>query len=459
MINHLPRIKDAVTWRYWVAAGAGALAIGGIIGFFGLWGVGAIVAFGLVVVIMIKPELLFWAVIGSTVLGQLVRIPIAGGSQALLPNDILLPILIMVWLLRRLGSRSIILPRMSLWLPMAAVALCMAISLFANRSAYVAEDLFSGALYYVRWLEYAALLFITLHLATRRTTAWAILLGLVWAGVGISILGFIQLQLFPDFSFMAPKGWDPHIGRLLSTWFDPNFLAGYLAATIGITLSVAIDRGRRGFWWWAATMIMSLAVVLTYSRSGYVAFAIAFAFVTALRARWVLYVGALALVAVFLFVPRVQERVLGIRSIDETAQLRIVSWKNAFTIIADHPVTGVGYNLYREAQDLAGFLEDDKAHSATGSDSSLLLITATTGLGGLIAYLWLIGAMFWEMIRTAMNKSVSRDWRAVGLGAAAAIAALFIHSQFVNGLLYPHIMQWMWIVVGIGVAVRAEEAS
>ena len=38
---------------------------------------------------------------------------------------------------------------------------------------------------------------------------------------------------------------------------------------------------------------------------------------------------------------------------------------------------------------------------------------------------------------------------AVGLGVAAATVALLIHSLFVNSILYPPIMQTMWILWGI----------
>jgi putative inorganic carbon (HCO3(-)) transporter len=181
--------------------------------------------------------------------------------------------------------------------------------------------------------------------------------------------------------------------------------------------------------------------------------------VALIRSRLVLYLGLLGLAATILFVPRVQERVIGIRSVDETAQLRIVSWENALGIISDHPVFGIGYNLYREAQLQAGILKDPTAHSATGSDSSLLLVTATTGIVGLVAFLWLLVALAREAIRTAAAKNLSAQWRAVGLGTAAAFAALFVHSQFVNSLLYPHLMEFIWIMAAVVVMVRSENAT
>lgn len=433
-----------------------AATLGVTIGF-GQWlGLVAFLGLVLVMVLWLKPEWALFVVIGSVVLGQLVRLPLPGTETSLLVNDILLPALIVTWALKRLGTRQWYLPRTALWVPMMLWITAMGLSVIVNHSRYDGPEIFGGALYIIRWIEYAALFFITADFVRRRSSPWRVVVALVWTGVALSLLGFLQLRIFPDFSFMAPQGWDPHIGRLLSTWFDPNFLAGYLAALISLTLSVALVRGRRGLWWWMATAVMTLAIVLTYSRSGYVALAIGVGLVTMIRSRALLYLGLLGLVTTILFIPRVQERVIGIRSIDETAQLRIVSWQNALGIIGDHPVFGVGYNLYREAQLQAGILKDPTAHSATGSDSSLLLVMATTGAVGLVAFVWLLLALAREAWRTAFLKELSPEWRAVGLGTMASFAALLVHSQFVNGLLYPHLMQFIWMMAAVVVMVRPE---
>lgn len=433
-----------------------AVTLGLTIGFGQGLGLGTLLGLALVMVLWLRPEWTYFVAIGSVTLGQLVRLPLPGTDTGLLINDLLLPALIVTWVLKRLGTGRWYLPRTALWVPMMLWGIAMGLSVVVNAGRYDGRELFGGTLYIIRWIEYAALFFITTDFVRRQSSAWRVVVALVWTGVALSLLGFLQLRIFPDFSFMAPQGWDPHIGRLLSTWFDPNFLAGYLAALISLTLSVALIRGRRGLWWWMATAVMTLAIVLTYSRSGYVALAIGVGLVTMIRSRALLYLGLLGLVTTILFVPRVQERVIGIRSIDETAQLRIVSWQNALGIIGDHPVFGVGYNLYREAQLQAGILKDPTIHSATGSDSSLLLVMATTGVVGLIAYVWLLLALAREAWRTAFLKELSPEWRAVGLGTVASFAALLVHSQFVNGLLYPHLMQFIWMMAAVVVMVRPE---
>ncbi len=416
----------------------------------------AAVLIGLVVVI--KPELAFIASIATIIIGQVVRIPISGGDASIIPNDIILPVLIIAWTWKKLMSGHWKLPRHSLTVPITLVIMTMVLSLLFNQSDYDNHQLLSGSLYFARWLEYLALLWISFDLVRTRRRAWTYVMLFAWTGVIIAALGFLQLKLFPDFSFMVPQGWDPHIGRLLSTWYDPNFLAGYFSLLASITLAIALFSGwRKGRWWWAATIVMVLATVLTFSRSGYVGLAIGFGVIGLFRSRALLYLGILAFAATILFVPRVQERVIGIRTIDETAQLRLVSYRNAATVIADHPWFGVGYNLYKYVQVRYGFLKDTQEHSASGTDSSLLTIWVTTGFVGLIAYLWLLIAMLREAWRTWRDRSLPAEWQGFGLGLFAGLLGLYAHSQFVNGLHYPHIMEAMWVLVAIAIMVRQPE--
>lgn len=416
---------------------------------------GAVVIGGLVMALLVVtfPELAFLASLGSIVVGQFIRLPV--GDTTILPNDLILPVLIFAWTIRRLASRSWQLRRHSLTLPIVTMVAVMLVSLLFNVGREDTREWINGALYFVRWLEYLMLFWIGQDVFRTHERARRYLLIITGSGVVLALLGFMQLKLFPDFTFMVPQGWDPHIGRLLSTWFDPNYLAGAFALLTAVTLGIAMTVPfRQGRWWWIATGVTALATVLTFSRSGYVGFVVAVGVVLAIRSRAALFIGLLGLIAIFLFVPRVQERVIGIRTIDETAQLRLVSYRNAITVIRDHPYIGVGYNLYKYVQVEYNFLQKTEEHSASGSDSSLLTVWVTTGTIGLVVYLWLFFAMLWESWRTWRDRRLPVLWQGFGLGVFAGLVGLFVHSQFVNGLQYPHLMELLWLVVAMSIAVR-----
>ena len=59
-----------------------------------------------------------------------------------------------------------------------------------------------------------------------------------------------------------------------------------------------------------------------------------------------------------------------------TVWARIASWKKAWEIFSDNPIIGVGFNTYRYAQKAS-----PESHAGAGSDSSILLVMATTGIG------------------------------------------------------------------------------
>lgn len=413
-----------------------------------------LVAGGLVgVLVLVWPETALVASLLTIILGQLIRIPV-GGSE-ILPNDVILPALIFAWTLRRLTSRYWTVHAHSLTLPISLFVVVMALSLLINVGRESTREWLTGGLYFVRWLEYLALFWMGQDFFRTRTRAWRYLSGITTVGVVLAGLGFAQLKLFPDFTFMVPRGWDPHIGRLLSTWFDPNYLGGLFVLLSAIAICVALARPwRQSRWWWAAAIAMLLATLLTYSRSAYVGLLAALVLIGVMRYRVALFIGILAMVAVVLYVPRVQERVIGIRSVDTTAQLRLVSYRNALRVIDDHPYFGVGYNLYKYVQVEYNFVEKTEEHSASGSDSSLLTTWVTTGTIGLIIYLWLLAAMLRELWKTWHDRSLPPEWQAFGFGAFAGVVGLITHSQFVNGLHYPHLLEMLWLVVAMAIAVR-----
>lgn len=399
------------------------------------------------------PEAALLASIFSIVLGQLIRLPV--GDSAILPNDIILPVLIITWTLKRLAGQRWELRSHSLTIPIVLTLLVMGLSLVINMGRENTREWFSGALYFFRWVEYLALFWIGQDIFHTHERSYRYLKILMGAGVTLAVLGFIQLRVFPDFSSMVPQGWDPHVGRLLSTWFDPNFLGGLFVLLIAISVSIALySPFRFARWWWIAAGIMAIATVLTFSRSAYVGLVVTLGIIGIVRSRVALFLGALAMISVIMFVPRVQERVIGIRSIDETAQLRLVSYRNAFTVIGDHPIIGVGYNLYKYVQVEYNFLEKTEEHSASGSDSSLLTMWVTTGTTGLLIYLWLFGAILREVWRTWRDKTLPKLWQGFGLGTFAGLCGLIAHSQFVNGLQYPHLMEMIWLLVAMSIAVR-----
>ena len=439
-----------------------AVAAGLIVGVNPLLGSIALCAVVIGIVVFTHPAAGIAICVLSLILGQLVRIPAFGTEGAILPNDIILPGLVAGWLLKGLLERRVRFPSSPLSWSIGAMLVVFILTFVAGIAQLpflTTHEQFVAALYIIRWLEYALLFFVVADTVRTQKTGARLLWTLFISAIILAVLGFVQLKVFPDFSSMVPKGWDPHIGRLLSTWFDPNFLGGFFSFIAVVSAGIAFyAKGRQRIALWAIAALMFTGLVLTFSRSGYAAFIAGVTVLTFIKSRRLLFLLVVIAALVVTSVPRVQERVLGAFRIDETAKTRIVSWQNALSVVRDFPVTGIGYNTYRYVQVDYGFQRDASEHSAGGSDSSLLTILVTTGPVGLAAYLWILWAyvsIAWQSYRRGTTPLT----RGLGLGALSAIASVTAHSFFINSLLFPHMMETIAVVFGVLVGLRYAEGA
>ncbi len=409
-------------------------------------------------------------------LGNLTRLPF--GEVAFTALDVILPVVIVTWLLHALlVKKNITLPPHAVLLVLfgmwSLICLVFGLRWIGGMQWAVA------AMYWVRWVEYGLLFVITYSLGveakeeekangTLGTFSLKVIRLLIYAQFVFILLGFIQFVLFPNFSRFVQHGWDPHYYRLLSTFLDPNFAGMFIILGLiliaGLVLFSLYQPAR---WWilWLLAGMGGVGVILTFSRSTYVAMAAAVGVIGLLRSRLLLLVCVFVGVLSFIFIPRVQTRVLGALEFDETVQLRFASYEQTLTIVKDDPWFGVGFNAFRYAQDREGYFRDDRGvnysggHAGAGSDSSLLFLLATTGIPGLVLYMLFVGAVMWNGFKAFFTKTSPLHIRALGLIVSGSFASLMVHTQFVNSLFYTWIMAWMWVILGIFYAEREGDLS
>lgn len=409
---------------------------------------------------------LFVLLLLAPVTGELWHIPI--WRFEFLPSDIVILILFPLWCIDKLThDREIRIGRIGRMI--ALFMLVMVGTYFLNMLRFDFRQMLSGFVLMGRFGMYVIIAGMAFDLLDRDKSGLfrKLLLGGMFTSMAlIVILGFLQLKYFPSFLELGLylDGWDPHIGRLLSTWFDPNFIGGYLAFLLPVSLSLALYYKRHKQWGFAVilgllSMLALVALYLTYSRSGYLALILGLGILTFFESRKLLIALVIFLVLGFSVSTRVQERtmeavdsakgLIGLDSqkpLDPTAALRVYSWKFAIEIIADYPLLGAGFGRYAYEinQRGHGLLSD---HSSGGSDSSLLTIWAQTGIFGLLAYLS-IGFV-------AAVTAVHRIWKKNNfdsyllLGLLSGFAGIMLHSFFVNSLLYALMMTYLWTGLAI----------
>ncbi len=399
----------------------------------------------------------------ATLAGQFSRLPI-GPGRGFLFNDLFLPIFIAAWLIKKIAfDRTVNKSRLAI--PIISFIAIASLSLVNSLSFLETNEVISSSQYLIRFIEYAFLYFIAQDLITNQKIANRYIHGLTLFGVFLSITGFIQLAIFPDFREMQQFGWDPHIDRLLATWFDPNFVGGALSFLLALSIGqfLHLKKLSTRFWQLVAIGIMLVALGLTFSRSSYVAFAAAIGVISLFKSRKLLIGAVLATMLLITVSDRAQTRITNlyhsaaaflnpnsIETLDATARLRVESWLNTFQIIRQRPLLGSGYNTYQFVQQKAGFLKDSSIHSASGSDSSILTIIATTGFIGIIPFLWIFYRAFTLAFKNWRRVDQSSStFRGFNLGLTGGIATLLIHSIFVNSLLFPFISTLIWFSLAI----------
>lgn len=399
---------------------------------------GAVIGLVLLPWLLAFPRFALFGLFASLFLGQLVRLPLPGQSGGLLLSDVATVIVLMAT-----GLRPSRVTRYSL-----LVTPFLLFSLWTNLihwSPNPSENLVALA-YWARLaatlLLLPALLILLSSPRLRRTTHYSLLTTTLL----LSLLGFIQWWFLPDLSFLARYGWDPHQGRLVSTWLDPNLFGAFLL----ITMPYFFVRPTH---YNLLTTTSLLALLLTKSRSSLIALALTALIFSPLLSRKLAskpaapaialatagLLVATSLVAIFFL----GDRARGLLTVDITAQLRLESLQTALPLASEHLLTGVGYNRYQFAAKAAGLIDNFSLHSRAGADNSLLTLLITTGLPGLLLFLLPWAAITHQLIKKRAFPVIF------------SMTALLIHSQFVNSLLYSHLLIALIVVVALALSEKS----
>jgi O-antigen ligase len=388
-----------------------------------------------------------FAAILATLPGEFGRVELLGNSFLLL--DLIAPVVLLTWIARKLIRReSFYFTRINTaLLSFFAIA---ALSLVVGATELNAAELQFALLYLIRFATLGSFFFLAQDSVKKKSKVvnWLLL-----AGGILALVGFYLFKTIPDFSEagLADLGWDPHIGRLTSTWLDPNFIAGgfaFLLALLGGKILHTREFLKQS-WLVFLAGIMLAALLLTYSRSGLVALGFSGLVLGLVGNRKLLIaliiVGIIGMGVSQRLSERIGELAQSVTSLtgesqqvlDPTAQLRVSSWQEGLRIWKANPLLGVGYGTYKFHQTFAS----ETSHAASGSDASLLNVAATTGILGFTAFLIFLGNLLllaWQKRKTAL-----------GIGFLSAVCGLLIHSIFVNSLFFPAILLYLMISGGL----------
>lgn len=369
----------------------------------------------------------------SFTFAELLRIQLPGAVSLGIIDVVVLGI-VFIWLIfSKKGKYRL---RIPIFLFISAAIL----SQIVNFGNYEAEQIKIGLLYLFRWVLYAALYFVFVDIG--RKFQKPIQNYMILSGVLILIFGFIQYKFYPSLKNLYYLGWDDHLYRLFSSFLDPNFAGVFIVLFI---IFIFFQKFKNSYIKFVILIGSIAALILTYSR-GAILMLLASTFIYSLLKKNYKLIGGLIGVLVLITIalsPNFHTVNTDLFRMPSLTQ-RIENINQTLYVYRENPVFGVGFNNFRYARDR--YVQKDwvdyPSHAGAGSDNSFALILATTGIPGILAYLYLL----YKILRLGLNnlKKTPYAWILV-----ISLVGLVANSFLLNSLFYSFIMIWMWIIIGL----------
>jgi O-antigen ligase len=280
---------------------------------------------------------------------------------------------------------------------------------------------------------YAALLVLIAYFVQRWDQMTALLA--VFAGMAVVEAGWALFQ--------AARG----ALRPTGTFFNPNFLAVYLAVAWVMSFSALCFTARRflpfargGGWgrahwsFWALfglLVFLSLAIVCTTSRGGWLVLIAGLAFVTMLRFGRSAAVALAGLLLVLLLAPNpLRTRLVAEHRANPETYARWQMWEQSAVEMSEHPL-GIGLGLYQYWAPRYMFPIEDQivryGKLATTAHNEYLQMGVEMGAVSLAVFAWGTWLLGREGARL-LQQRLRRRQRAVLVGIMSGIGMLLLHA-------------------------------
>jgi len=225
------------------------------------------------------------------------------------------------------------------------------------------------------------------------------------------------------------------------------------------SLAVAVALLARSRAWRLGSLAVAVAAMIaiagTFTRSAWIGLAVSLAVIfAAVRPRWTILLAAV-LVAIWFFAPdSYRERAQSAFDPHHPMNLeRTYMWEAGLRMFRDHPITGIGLQDLRAVYDR--YRSPDATQRAGHLHSVPVQIAATMGIIGLVAYLFLYGALFRaaaEGLRPMLRKP---DLGAgVRLGVVAALAGFLVAGLFEWNFGDEELLFLLYAMVGLAWGAR-----
>lgn len=431
-----------ITWQYGLPPLEWAVPVLTMLGAAALYGV-------------FKPVLLLFFIATGSLLGNLVHI----AEEGLIPFSLFqifylagLGLFVLKWFMNRCAPVRLTGLEIELALFFSLVFLSLLWTPDAERGFLHAIRVFalSGLLYlFVNWID------------TPRQITWLVV-SLVAVGGVLALIAIyntinnplaIIVTVLTDGSRVAARA---RVGQV-----DPNIFASLFFLPLSFTASVAFSR--MGYSMRAtgavAFLVLFAAVLVTYSRSAWVAVLLTTLVLAVMNRQYGLFIVAAAGVALLLAVypdarmllSNVLERFVRLFTggVDTSNMGRIMLLDGSIRIFFDSWLIGVGWRGFPDA-----FLNYYTLQQTLGvyePHNVLYLVYAELGLIGLLLFVFIVYKLFW-LAWNNISMSYNEETRILSQALFGALLAYAVFYQFIGS---GFLDNQLWITTGLIIALRA----
>jgi len=288
---------------------------------------------------------------------------------------------------------------------------------------------------------------------------------LCWAGIGafIAIRGFVQFagkvkeahdQGVNFYDYYAPA---ERMTGFMSHWMTFSGQEMLALLMLGAFLFFAPSAPKRGWLWLFCAGLISLALLLGFTRSIWLATAVSAVYLLWFYRRWlVVLVPVAGLLAFFLSPSAVRERFVSLlrpkQGVDSN-EFRVVTWRTGVRIIERHPLLGLGPEGIKFH--FAEYVPADIRSLPNGWYGHLhniyLHYAAERGIPTMLVLMWLLLKILFDFGRGLAALPPGRaDRRFLLHGSIAVVLAIMVAGFFEVNLGDSEVLTMFLVVVACG---------
>ena len=241
--------------------------------------------------------------------------------------------------------------------------------------------------------------------------------------------------------------------RVYSVFGNPNILAEYLIMAIPLAMGMVVTN--KGIFkkiiTLGCTAVLVLALILTFSRGGWLGFMIGFGLMVLMfKVELIWAMIPAGVLSLFIMPESILNRLLSIGNLaDSSNAYRIKIWRITTQMISDHWMLGVGLGYLPYKRQYINYIRTMKVCHA---HNMLLEAFAEMGFAGFIALIVLI-VLFIKGILRLKKQTTDKYIFYMSIAVAGSFFAILGHGLTENVLYLPRIIWTFWMIIGFGIVL------